>query len=104
MNLHRLAEARSLAYHAIVAERLDEAVLDRARTQLARFRAQRLVGERYVSEWEALLAGPRDALVERLLADDESARALRQTTPFAGVLSPAERHALWRAVRADFSA
>ena len=104
MDLHRLAEARSLAYHAVVAQRLDTAVLVRASAQLSRFRAKRLVGERYLLEWEALLSGPKEALLERVRADDEAARALRQTTPLAGVVSPTKRRDIWRAVRADFAA
>jgi len=94
---HRTAERRSLAMHAAVAARLDDDAVagggapghgwldDGAPVPLAASRA-----------WRALLDGPRDALEAALVRDDEAMRDLRQNTPFAGVVAPAER---WRIIR-----
>lgn len=100
MDPHRLAEARSLAYHRVIAERLPEepALLDAARGRIAEWRRDGRLHEAYLAAWEALLTGPPSALIASITADDEAARALRQTTPFAGALDPRERWAIHRAV------
>ena len=100
MDPHRLAEARSLAYHRVIAECIlaDPALVDAARVRIAEWRREGRMHEAYLAAWEALLAGPREALLASITADDEAARALRQTTPFAGALDPRERWAIHRAV------
>jgi hypothetical protein len=93
---HRLAEARSLAYHHVVSERLrtDPDLAARARTRVEQWIADgRSV--HYALAWERLLAGPVETLRATLVADTEEARALRQATPFAGALSPQERWRIW---------
>jgi hypothetical protein len=45
----------------------------------------------WMDEWEVLLEGPLDELVEALTAHTEHAADLRGVAPFAGVLSEAER-------------
>jgi hypothetical protein len=99
---HRLAEERSLAYHRAVLERLqrEPAILERARSRVAAM----LVEGRSVHDaraWQELLSGEPGRLREVMVADTEASRALRQSTPFAGVLSPRERWRIWRAVRAQ---
>jgi hypothetical protein len=87
---HRTAERRSLALHRLVADRLDDAVLDRARGRIATLPSP------YAERWRALLDGPREELLGVLLADDERARDLRQCTPFAGEVGAGDR---WRIIR-----
>jgi hypothetical protein len=104
MDLHRLAEERSLAYHRVVAERLrtDPRVLARARERVRLWIAEgRVPGgvPGYAREWERLLAAPVDTVCDALVADTEEGRARRQATPFAGVVGPRERWAIWKAVR-----
>lgn len=77
----------------------DDAWLERAKARLAEWRARGLIGVGYLDEWAKLLDGPVEVLAARLVDDSESARALRQTTPFAGVLSPRERMDIHRRVR-----
>jgi hypothetical protein len=55
----------------------------------------------YAAAWEGLLSGPKERLYEVLVADTDDARALRQATPFAGVIGPRERWSLWKGVRED---
>lgn len=100
MDLHRLAEARSLAYHQRVASRLPG---DPSMLATAKARVQAWIAEgrsaHYAAAWAALLEGDSARLLAALTEDTESARALRQCSPFAGTLSPADRWALWRDVR-----
>lgn len=91
---HRTAERRSLAYHAAIADRLDDAAVAEARTRLRRWRDERRIHPRYADAWQELLDGPRDRLRDALRSDDEHAAALRQSSPFAGMLDERERRAL----------
>jgi hypothetical protein len=97
---HRLAEARSLAYHRAVAERLetDPDLIARASSRVARW-IQEDRSVHYARQWQNLLHGPLEVLRSSLVADTEEARALRQATPFAGALSPRERWGIWSAER-----
>jgi len=97
---HRLAEERSLALHRAVLARLegDPSVLEQARANVRSMLAEGRSAY-YARAWEELLAGPASRLREVLVADTEDARALRQATPFAGVVGPRERWEIWRQVR-----
>ena len=88
---HRGAELRGLAYHRAVADRLDDASVADALVRLRRWREDGRIHPRYADAWEALLSGPRSRLRRTLLTDDDEAAALRQSSPFAGALSEAER-------------
>lgn len=96
MDLHRRAELRSIALHAVVAERLraDPKIVARARQRIERSD----VHPTYRAQWVALLDGPLDELTAALVRDDEAMRALRQTTPFTFVVGPRERWRIWREV------
>jgi hypothetical protein len=93
---HRLAEKRSLAFHRVVADRMlgDPRILERAREQVRSWLKEGR-SPFYAAAWERLLAGPREGLLALMLSDTEEARALRQSTPFAGALTPRERWAIW---------
>jgi transcriptional regulator with XRE-family HTH domain len=89
-------DRRSLALHRVVAMRLATApddVRSIARRNLAHLRHVHADGsaEPYFLAWQELLDGPIDDLVDVLLNERQSARDLRQVSPFAGVLSEAER-------------
>jgi excisionase family DNA binding protein len=68
-------------------------VIEKARQNLARLKRthQRGVGNRWLEEWDRLLGGPVDAVLEALTSRTPRARELRQNSPFAGVLTEAER-------------
>lgn len=95
---HRTAELQSLAYHRLVAERLDDELVEAARRRLARWRRTSRIDPRWASEWEQILAQPVSAIAKTIGADTPRARALRQTSPFAGALTEQERRLLSRAV------
>ena len=100
MEAHRLAEARSLAYHQVIADRLaeDPEILQRARARIAEW-SQTRPGP-YVDGWASALTGSVTQLARVMTSTAPEHVALRQCTPFAGALGSAERWAIWRAVRA----
>lgn len=97
---HETAQRRSIALHALIAERLDDALLARTRARLEDWLAEGApASERVVRAWLELLDGPPAELRARLVEDSETMRDLRQCTPFAGVVAPRERWRLIRMVR-----
>jgi hypothetical protein len=91
---HRLIDERSLAFGRAIAARLvdDPSLIERARANLARWMPTASPGVRPDLEaWLAALEGPLDGVIRLLTSDDESAARLRQSNPFAGVLSQEER-------------
>lgn len=88
---HRTAERRSQAYHAALAERLDDSTIDDARARIEQLAADGHIDDRYAERWRALLSRPREAIAREIVADTEEARDLRQNSPFAGVLNEQER-------------
>ena len=102
MNLHRLAEQRSLALHRAVADRLaaDPSVLARARDRVRRWLETGDVNAHWAREWENVLSRSLDDIRAFLMENSERARALRQVTPFAGAIDPRTRWRIWREVRA----
>jgi hypothetical protein len=98
---HRLAEERSLAYHAEVARRLlcHPAVLEAARARVRAWLDRTATPPYYAREWAAVLAERPEAVAAFLIDRGERARELRQSTPFAGALSPQERWRIWHDVR-----
>lgn len=101
MNRHELAEERGLALHREVGRRLlgDPAVLAGARRRVEGWLQGGTVHAAYASAWREILEAPA-AEIARLLEDPgERARALRQVTPFAGVVPARERWRIWDEVR-----
>lgn len=102
---HRRVEAWSIRYHQLVAHKLranPELVLQKARANLDRLRRQHPSSEPYMARWQALLDGPLDTLLAVMVSPEEDARALRQCTPFAGILTPRERWAAFRTFAAEW--
>lgn len=100
-------ERRSLALHAAIAGRLQadpDAVLTIARRNLATMRRLHPAARELLREWRVALARPIPALADLLTAVDPWSRELRHVTPFAGVLSPKERAAVFRQFAADEAA
>lgn len=95
---HRVAELHALAYHRLVAERLDENLVDEARRRLRRWRQDGRIHPRWAEEWERILAMPLPRIAKAISADTKHARELRQSSPFAGALTEQERRRLLRAV------
>jgi hypothetical protein len=97
MKDHRLIDERSLAFDRLTAAKIaaDPALIERARGTLRRWLTTASPRVRPVLlEWEALLKAPLEELLATLTGTDERAVRLRQSSPFAGILSAAERTAI----------
>lgn len=95
---HRAAELQSLAYHRLVARRLNERLVADARKRLGRWRADGRIHDQWGDEWQRALELPLPQLGRLIGSDTERARALRQSSPFAGALTEQERRRLLRIV------
>jgi transcriptional regulator with XRE-family HTH domain len=87
-------DRRSLALHEAIAQRLlndPDAVIQRARDTLGLMIERHPGAAPLLTEWDAILRRPESEVADLLLDPRPRARALRQVTPFAGILSPAER-------------
>jgi hypothetical protein len=101
MDPHALARARSLALHRAILARVeaDPGLLDAVRARLDAWLADDSKPQHYVRAWWRLLDGPRNELRAALTSEDEEFVALRQATPFAGVIDARERWRIWNEVR-----
>lgn len=100
---HRWLDARSLALHCAIVRKIerDPSLLDTARRNLAVWEARRGGHlSRPLGEWKKLLGKPWPELAAAMTAIDEQSVALRQSSPFAGVLTAAERKRIYDAFRA----
>ena len=100
MDLHRLAEERSLAFHRVVASRLlqDPTILETARVRVKEWAAS--MPERpFVQAWAKILGGDPRSVASFMVERSERATELRQSSPFAGVLTPRERWQIWEETR-----
>jgi excisionase family DNA binding protein len=68
-------------------------VMKKARSNLAHLKHVHSGGpsRRWLAEWEKLLDGPAEGVLDALTSRAPRARELRQNSPFAGVLSEEER-------------
>jgi hypothetical protein len=96
---HRTAERRGLALHTVIAERLDERMIEEARRRIDRLHAEGHLHPRYAERWRDLLSRPIREIAAAVTADDQDGRDLRQNSPFAGVLNEQERRLIIEAVR-----
>jgi antirestriction protein ArdC len=103
MSDHRRNDRLSLAYHRAIAQRLaqDGNILSRARARVDGWARDGSVHVDYVAAWRRVLEGDARAVAAFLTDGGEHAMALRQVSPFGGVLSPRERWAIWRAYRGE---
>ena len=100
---HRLAEARSLAMHCLIARKIaaEPALLEVSRRNVAAWRAR--YGDsapRALEEWREILGRPWPDIAALITDPGETAARLRQSSPFAGILTPAERRRVYEAFRA----
>ncbi len=99
---HRILDARSLAMHCMVAQKIsrDPRLLDKARENLNRWSAKSTGPRpRYQKEWAGILDRPWPEIAALITDMSEEATRLRSSAPFAGILSPAEREQIYAAFR-----
>lgn len=95
---HRRAELLGLAYHRVVAQRLDDQIVEEARHRLRQWHAEQRIDPRYAARWEKILSRPTAQIAKLISRDDQETTDLRQNSPFAGVLSEPERKRIIDAV------
>jgi hypothetical protein len=99
---HRILEARSLAMHCLAAQKIERepALLEKVRSTLAgwclKYGSQ---APRALLEWRRILKRPWPEIAALITDPGERATRLRQSTPFAGVLSESERQRVYAAFR-----
>lgn len=104
MPTHQELDERSLALHRLIAEKIrrDPALFDRVLQTLARWRAAASeASQPYLQAWEVLAREGMDVCLRVAEEDSERSAALRQASPFAGLLSNAERFAFLKTWRRD---
>ena len=83
----------ALARRAVERLRARPELLEVARSNLSRWRQRNADSPsllRCYAEWERILTRPVEEIYALLVAESEQSQRLRQNSPFAGVLSPAE--------------
>jgi hypothetical protein len=104
---HRLLEARSLAMHALVARKIerDPTLLAIARRNIDRWSARSQDGPPvWLTQWRELLEQPWQHVAALITEPSERGARMRQSSPFAGVLTNQERwniHETFRARASD---
>jgi hypothetical protein len=100
---HRLLEARSLAMHALIARKIerDPELLQIARRNVERWSTKRQADvPNWLDEWRELLNQPWQNVAALMTEPSENAARLRQSSPFAGILTNQERWRIYEAFRA----
>jgi hypothetical protein len=100
---HRLLEARSLAMHAVIAEKIerDPKLLKIAHDNLKRWRTRwEEQTPAWYQEWSGILKRPWSEIAAIMTEPSEDGARLRQSSPFAGILSATERRRIYDAFRA----
>ena len=92
---HTETDRVSLELALRVAERIrrQPGVVDFARANLARWSQQNASVPsllRCYAEWQQILSRPMEEICELLCSESNESQRLRQNSPFAGILSPAE--------------
>lgn len=91
---HAWLDQRSLAMHHLIAAKIrgNPALFDIAVQNVRRWQtAQRGPLPHYLVEWQRILELGLEPALQMALADGEEATRLRQSTPFADILTPQER-------------
>jgi hypothetical protein len=96
---HRTAERRALAYHALLAERLDERTVEEARARIEDLAASGRLHPRYAERWRLLLSCPLAEIAAAIAEDGQAGRDLRQNSPLAGFLNEQERQRIIETTR-----
>jgi hypothetical protein len=99
---HRRLDERSLALHRLIAKKIEAspALLDKARDNLHRWQQASASPSPALAEWEQVIRGPIHQVIALLIQPSERATRLRQSSPFCGILTDAERRAIYESYSA----
>lgn len=99
MRTHQKLDQRSLALHRLIAEKIrsDPRLFENVEQTLAHWRKIVCTNSQpYVLEWSRLAAQGMEACLAVAVEESERANALRQSSPFCGILTHKERFAFFR--------
>ena len=100
---HRLLEARSLAMHAVIARKIerDPKLLAIAHRNIERWRTRwKDAPPAWLEEWQEALKQPWQHIAALITEPSENGARVRQSSPFAGILTKEERWRVYEAFRA----
>ena len=89
--------------HSLIAQKLmhQPSLIEKARHNVERWlRRYESDRPRALIEWQQILARPIPEIAAMIVAQTEEGVRLRQSSPFAGFLTPAERRRVYEAFRA----
>jgi hypothetical protein len=94
---HQRLDQRSLALHRAIADKLraDPALLGVAYDNLDRWSQQKGRSQPYLDAWREILNRPLEEILALMVEESERMTAMRQANPFAGILTPRERWAIY---------
>ena len=94
---HERIDQRSIALHRAIASKIiaQPELLQIAHENIARAIAADSRSSHYARAWSEILKKPLGEIAQLMEEDSEPMRALRQATPFAGILTPTERWAIY---------
>jgi hypothetical protein len=94
---HARIDARSLAMHRSMARKLraHPELIGIAHDNLRRWSAVPGASQPYLDRWREILARPLEEVLAAMVEDTGRMTAMRQCSPFAGVLTPRERWAIY---------
>ena len=98
---YRPPQLRGLAYHRALGKRLTAQMVADARQTLAAWELEGRIDPIYASQWRELLSKTVPEIRRQLGADTSLMADLRQSSPFAGMLSERERRAAMAAAAAE---
>ncbi len=103
MQILSRGEQKSLALHKVIAARLrmDPSLGAIAHQRLGWLRVRNPAGKKYHDEWQLLLDGPIDALIDVMVSPSERSCALRQENPFVDLVDQKERARIYGEVAAS---
>jgi hypothetical protein len=100
---HRLLEARSLAMHAVIARKIerDPTLLAIAHRNVERWCIRwKDAPPAWLGEWQEALKQPWQQIAALITEPSENGARVRQSSPFAGILTNEERWRIYEAFRA----
>jgi hypothetical protein len=98
-----LLEARSLAMHAVIARKIerDPTLLAIAHRNVERWRIRwKDAPPAWLEEWQEVLKQPWQHIAALITEPSENGARVRQSSPFAGILTNKERWRVYEAFRA----
>jgi hypothetical protein len=101
MQSHSDINRRSIALHAAIAQKIaiNPDLLSIARVNIDRWSGSGAYSNPYFNRWLDVLSLPLPEILIAITAETEEMIELRQSSPFAGVLTPKERWRIYETFR-----